>query len=526
MPARRKPGIPHSDHPGVTWNVKLGKWFGITRDRSVRVGKVAKVIYVGVFADEQACADAVAAKKAEIEAAIAQKLHSMAQEIEHTRGLPLRSIKAKTNQMPTHPKSDHPGVTWKAKEGKWRGYVYDRSVRNGTKPKEIHVGFFVDEQACAEATAAKRAEVEAAISKKLHAMAQQLEHTRGLPLRPTNAVDAEPETAYYGEKKRYSGKGGPKEFGPQRLVRSANKSKSSGFELVACCRAFLDSGAPCTTLASHDRKHCNAHGGGFKVGEARGAQWCTHCKTTSLAPKRQPQHGGNGVCPTCENRLKAEAEANGSEAPIEASKRWEDVVFEQLLPLIKYLDGTPFPPDQRDERKGGGLGTSSTKKRGRECDTTTNRFPDCLWVLRDENGRAVLVVIVEVDEHSHTDRDPMCESGKLDDTFQALQDKLAKEGAARGAVARHDAQMVPIVTVRVNPNAYDKKVVKLPERVKAVAAVVRAYLHMDDETREALQTHAPIVHVLYYHTEQGARNLAHYAAKAVEAGWQCTVHAP
>ena len=53
-----------------------------------------------------------------------------------------------------------------------------------------------------------------------------------------------------------------------------------------------------------------------------------------------------------------------------------------------------------------------------------------------------------------------------------------------------------------------------------------AYLQMDAETREALQTHAPIVRVMYYHTKQGARNLAHYAAKAASAGWQCTVHAP
>ena len=84
--------------------------------------------------------------------------------------------------------------------------------------------------------------------------------------------------------------------------------------------------------------------------------------------------------------------------------------------------------------------------------------------------------------------------------------------------------MIPIVTIRVNPNAYDKKVVKLVDRVKAVAAVVRAYLHMDAETRDALQTHAPIVHVMYYHTKKGARNLARYAAWASQAGWECTIH--
>ena len=429
-------------------------------------------------------------------------------------------------RKPGVPHSDHPDVFWDARRSKWIGMVRDRSERVGKEAKRIYLGRFVNEQACADAVAAKRVEVEAAIAAKLCAMAQDLEYTRGLPLRLPNAADAEPDTAYYGEKRYSVKKGEPKDFGPTRLVRVVCNSAPGGFQFQPCCRAFLDLGAPCTTKASHDGKHCNLHGGGFKVGEARGNSWCTHCKSAHLHPKRQPQHGGNGLCSTCENHLKAEAAANGAEAPLKSDQRWEEVVFEQLLPLITYADGTPFPPEQRDERKGGGLGTSSTKKRGRECDTTTNRFPDGLWVLRDERARAVLVVIVEVDEHSHTDRDPACESGKTDDTFQALQDRLAKEGAARGAVARHDAQMLPIVTIRVNPNAYDKKGVRLPERVKKVAAVVRAYLQMDAETREAFQTHAPIVHVMYYHTKEGARNLAHYAAKAASAGWQCTVHAP
>jgi len=429
-------------------------------------------------------------------------------------------------RKPGLPHSEFPGVTWDARRGKWMGKVCDRSVRVGKNSKKIHVGCFADERACAEACATKRAEVDAAIAAKLHAMAQELEHTRGLPLRPSNPADAEPQTAYYGEKRLgVRGSGEPKAFGPTRLVRVASKSKPGGFEFTPCCIANLDSGEPCTSQTTNDRKHCDRHGGGFKAGEGRGNSFCTHCKTMHIGPKRQPLHGGSGLCVTCEAHLKAEAAANGAEAPLKPNQRWEEVVFEQLLPLITYADGkTPCPPDQRDERKGGGLGTSSTKKRRRECNTTTNRFPDCLWVLRDESARAVLVVIVEVDEHSHGDRKPACESGKLDDTFQALQDRLAKEGAARGAVARHDATMVPIVTVRLNPNAYNKRVVKLADRVEATAALVNSYLHMDAEAIATLQTHAPILHILYYHTKQGAENLTHYAAKAALAGWALTVH--
>jgi len=402
----------------------------------------------------------------------------------------------------------------------WTGRLHDRSVRVGKIAKQIYIGHFADERACADAVAAKRAEIQAAIAVRLHAMAQELEHTRGLPLRPVNPADAEPDTAYYGEK-REKEKDELKKLVPTRIIRVGYKGK---FYFKPCCIAFLDSGAPCTKRAQHDGKHCMRHGGGVRVGEATGNSYCSHCKTMTLGPKRRLPHGGNGLCPTCETHLKAQAAANGAEAPLAPNQRWEDIVFEQLLPLVTYADGTPFPPDQRDERKGGGLGTSSAQKRRRECDTTTNRFPDCMWVLRDERSRAVLVVIVEVDEDSHEGRNPECESGKTDDTFQALQDKLAKEGAARGAVARHDAQMIPIVTIRVNPNRYDKKVVKLPDRVKAVAAVVRLYLQMDNEARNELQTLTPIVHVMYYHTKQGAKILAHYATKAAEAGWDYTVH--
>ncbi len=284
-------------------------------------------------------------------------------------------------RKPEIPHSDFPGVLWEKQASKWRGCVRDRSVRVGKIPKRIYVGLFDDERACAAAVAAKQAEVDAAIAEKLEAMAQELPHTCGLPLRPANAADAQPDTAYYGEKLQ-GAKGEPKAFGPTRVVRSANKCNPGGFVFYPCCIANLDSGAPCTNVAMRDGKHCTRHGGGFKAGEARGNAFCTHCKTMALGQKRMPQHGGNGLCPTCENHLKAEADANGHEGPV-TSQRWETVVFDKLLPKVSYADGTPFPPDQRDERKGGGLGTSSSKKRRRECDTTTNRFPDALWIRRD-----------------------------------------------------------------------------------------------------------------------------------------------
>ena len=428
--------------------------------------------------------------------------------------------------MPAHrkpgvPHSDLPGVVWNTQKDKWMGKVYDRSVRVGKGPKRVYVGYFDDEKACAEAVATKRAEIDTAIAQKLHAMAQELEHTRNLPLRPKNAADAQPETAYYGEKGYGAKRSETKEFGPTRLVRAAHKSKPGGFSFKPCCHAFLDSGAPCPSQAANDGKHCIRHGGGFRAGEARGNGFCTHCKTTGIDQKRRPPQG-NGLCPTCEEHLKAEAKANDYEGPAK-SQRWEEVVFNMLLPLLSYADGTPFPPEQRDERKGGGLGTSSAKKRRRECETSTNRFPDCLHILRDEDGNGVLALGNEVDEHSHGDREPTCESAKIYDTNWAVQQKLGFEGAARDAKAPR-RPMVPYVMFKMNPNNYDGPRTKLKDRVQAVADLFHHYAHMPAAERAKLPITAPIVHVLYYHSKEGAKNLAHLTEVAPEAGWTLCVH--
>ena len=419
------------------------------------------------------------------------------------------------------PRSAHPTVVWDERRRKWRSKLCDRSVRDSNgRQKQVYVGSFDDDQACAEAVAKKRAELEAAIAVKLHAMAQDLPHTRDLPLRPLRAADAAPDTAYYGEKGK-GAKGEAKEFGPARYVRVANKSEPGGFVYHLCCRAFLNSGAPCTTQANADRKHCAVHGGGAKAGEG-GAKFCTLCKTVYVDAKRKLLHGG--LCAGCEARLKAEAAAAGSDAYPAPTERWEDLVFRKLLPLITYADGAPFPPDQRDERRGGGLGTSSAVKRRRECDTMTNRYPDGLWVRRDKHGRAILVLVVEVDEDSHAHYRPDCEAGKIDDTFQSLLDKLQKEGAARGAAARHDAYAPPIVFVKVNPNEYDGPRTSLDDRIVRVAALVNAYAHRTEDELEDLDCRTPIVHVLYYHSKQAATNLAYLATQARALGWTYTVH--
>jgi hypothetical protein len=424
--------------------------------------------------------------------------------------------------------SRHVGVAWVRAARKWMGSVRDATERSpdGKQPKLLHTAHFDDEDACFAAVQALRAEVAARESSTLRELAQALDHTRGLPLRPDDAADAQPATAYYGAA-GYKAKGAAtKAFRPTRYVRTSHGAR--GFTFLACCQDGTGPREACTQLALASKQggeatKCTKHGGGLTF--STGPNFCSLCNAQEIDPKRQLRTGGNGLCCTCEAHRNAQARANGSDAPPAKSQRWEQHCFEKLLPRITYADGTSFPPDQLDARKGGGLGTGKGVKRRRECDTTTNRFPDSLFVLRDADARARLVVIVEVDEDSHRDRDPTCESGKIDDEFQSVQARLAKEGAASGAVARHDARMVPIVFVKFNPNAYDgPKRVKLDDRIAAVAELVNAYLHRSPTELAELPTKVPIVHVLYYHSKEGAKNLAHFAAVATDAGWAYTVH--
>ena len=275
----------------------------------------------------------------------------------------------------------------------------------------------------------------------------------------------------------------------------------------------------------HERKHsaCRECLGPEKAVQM--ARMCNNC-AIEIAPNRMESRGHNGMCNRCEQKLRSDAADNGSTAPIEKLRRVEVVVFDQLLPLITYADGTPFPSDQRDERAGGGLGTSKVVKgKSRECDTSTNRFPDCLHIVRDENsGHALLVVSTEVDENSHEDRNPECESAKIDDTNWAVQQLLLKEFAPPGKPFRDGAVMVPFVMIKVNPNAYDGPRTVLADRVQAVADLINMYVRMPAAERAALPTHGPIVHVMYYHSKKGAKNLAHLAKVAPGSGWQYTVH--
>jgi hypothetical protein len=232
---------------------------------------------------------------------------------------------------------------------------------------------------------------------------------------------------------------------------------------------------------------------------------CQLCGVKQLSLKLQRQ--GVRYCATCQpDAVKAAST--------------EKMFFDAYLPLITHADGTVRPHDQRDQRKNGGLGTIKGKRK-RECDTSSKYYPDCLHLDRDELAHITLSLITECDENSHPEKynyTGSCEGERIDGLFQSIQQLGAHEFASRGARAgRHDAQMFPIVVLKVNPDACDvKPAIKVETRIRMAANLANHYLQMDAAARAALPTDRPIVHCLYYHSKHGAHILDHFDANATD----------
>jgi hypothetical protein len=249
-------------------------------------------------------------------------------------------------------------------------------------------------------------------------------------------------------------------------------------------------------------------------------QQAANCKTcgNGLFAKRKITKGGNGLCSACEQQQIMEAVANGSTAPLK-SQRWEDYVLEQLIPKVVDADtGVPFEFEMRDSMTH--MLGSNTKRRRDECDTTKQRRPDILWLKRDpEHARIVAVLKVGIDEHSHAGYDPACESGKIDDQFQALQHLAAREGASHGASSRHDARMVYCNFLKFNPNACDvSPPIKLADRIDTLASACNRFLNTPADEFQKLsdvgEADIPHVQCFYYHSEQGRSILDHFDSHA------------
>jgi hypothetical protein len=416
--------------------------------------------------------------------------------------------------------------------GKWRGQVHNllAKTKSGRRKRECTPCFGTKAEA-KRALLALKAKLDEAYWTSREALAKQDPTTADVPRAPDDIADAAPRTAYWVPNSKNN-------HVPQRIVRTGTGNGKQGFYWYPACRHA--SGCSNRAELSKDGKleFCQAHGG---TACAHGPNWtrcmhcnggaegkvrvnmCNVCNSVELAAKRQTTKNGNGMCASCEQHKRKEARDAGVDAPSK-SARWEDVFldgtdeYKGVCMLVTDEKGVVIKYESRDDMKNM-LGSNRKRRRG-ECDTNHQRRPDVLWLVRDRDGRIVAAVMVEVDEHSHGDRDPECEGGKVGDTFAAICQLAQTEGKARLAVARKGVVRMPYVLfLRVNPNACDAEGsnIGIKTRIRVVAKKVREFLRTPQKEfyrrADARETMLPHVECLYYHTREGAKNLALYREK-------------
>lgn len=438
--------------------------------------------------------------------------------------------------------SKHPGVMWNKSASKWRGQIPHRI----TGKREYTRGFpgtDEGEAQCAKAVEVLRARLAAEFYTRSVAERDKSEATKGLPLAPKLA-DAVPGTVY-AQMCKQSGWTAYRavKIGDNKYARACLQCNQKAYASVKGVMGEL----------------CSAHGGGgaYKCPHGRERLMCRQCNPnilkmekccsncgTGLSAKRKASNGGNGFCAACENHFRAEAAENGADgdAVVQPSQRWEDIIFEQLLPRIVDAAGRAISSELRDDFSnaigslyeesidGGGRRLRKRKRGATDCHTTTYRRPDCLFVVRNAEARIVAALSIEVDEDCHKSRKFACELGKVDDTFQALQNIAAGEGASAVSHSgvRHDAKLILCQTFKFNPNACDvSPKVELDDRITVLANECNAFLSRSPTEyiamSEAGSCIVPHVKCFYYHSkahsndEEPQNYLKAYAA--IEPQW-------
>jgi hypothetical protein len=434
---------------------------------------------------------------------------------------------------PNIPQSRHAGVKWHANEQKWRGIVSNplKKTAAGKTKQECTTSFPRDqEDACAAARATLQARIDGEYWAEMRRRAEADALTRGLPLGPEDAADAEEGKLYW--RPNYMNN-----RAPFRAVRMSAGKEGERWQraCVECAsmavQAKFGAGRSLYCYAhvpSADRCPCT-DGGGLRVNcqicrskdaEASGKvagkllQNCAACLTTRIATNRTLCRGGNGLCALCEAR-DAERAREAGIAPAKG-KRIEETCLEMLIPLV------PHPYESKDSMTHmlGSTPNGKRKRRGEDCDTTKKRRPDLFYVLRHpETARIVACIDVEIDEDSHAHYPSDCELGRCDDLFQSMANNAQREGFTddRAGHARRDVTHPVVFVLKLNPNAFNgQKRVPLEHRIQVLADRINEIFDLDrDELLDAVvrgddATLVPYVELLYYHTRNAAHHLAAY----------------
>jgi len=113
--------------------------------------------------------------------------------------------------------------------------------------------------------------------------------------------------------------------------------------------------------------------------------------------------------------------------------RTEEITREMIIEIIK------FPPSLIDR-----------SIIGKSCQGLKKRRPDFIYVLSNA------AIVIEIDEDSHVEYDSSCENTKISQQNEAIQ-------------LCDGMEMVDVITLRLNPDAYHIGKVSREDRAKAVA---------------------------------------------------------
>jgi hypothetical protein len=443
------------------------------------------------------------------------------------------------SEEPLKKKSKYEGVYWHKREQKWHFVITNRLTG-----KQSYSTLYKDEDECHREYTAEKARETAAFEAEMAKRKAANPLLDGLERTPAKAEDALEKTVYW---------------------HVAKETKYVPYRAVRCGKGYKIACETCNQQARPNAKgerprFCISHGGGgaqmCKCGRAR--SMCRECNPNvtnvasncyscgaRLTVKRRRTKGGNGLCSMCEAHLNKQAAASGS-APPPKGKKTEDVVLDKLELLVVDDDGDRIVPEMRDDFSnilgslfedvvdGGGRKLRKRKRGQEDCGTTTFRRPDMLYVVRErENGRIVAALSVEVDEDSHKGRKFGCETGKVEDTYQALQKLAAGEGASRlsHTGARADAQLIYYQVFKINPDACDFGTFKRDDRIAVLAAECCKFLTRDPAEYQALSAAGeclvPHVKCFYYHSkaasEEGKVFLDEFPKLVPQWDWQGNV---
>jgi hypothetical protein len=170
--------------------------------------------------------------------------------------------------------------------------------------------------------------------------------------------------------------------------------------------------------------------------------FCNICTTTMLSTTRIHI----GICAGCDKNK---------------PPRMEHIVRDKIESHIK------IQPTMRDNKFIGGEACASDRTR-----------PDLCWVLEDR------IIHVEIDEHSHEDREVSCELKKLDSANWGLSDFGLKH--------------LPTWTIRFNCSEYDGRRISLDARCNALVHVINRLLERPLTVWDPLRLN---VSYMFYHSK-------------------------